>query len=1206
MKNRFLSSGLENYDKMEHSGLTEVRKKQAGVSLLKTRPLTEDEKKILINNGNTSEDWDLIHVKEPFDPELVRGCDFHGFIRIGRLEKAVLRDGTRNYYCGLKNSVIISSDIGDYCSIENNDFISHVIIGKYAVISSNNEIYTTEKAEFGNSIRREGDADNNITTVDVINERGLGSLATFGALAIADYEAVVNTVKLYNEATGLIEDEKTAEKQRIDRMAMGAGVGLMRSYLELMLVRYEQNQNIAGDLLIKFWEDAEDQSKKLNTAIDQFTGTWKEIENKNYPHQLQNNCEKSCNLDENCSALISSYTALTGNSLPETRENTSSLTNEFQMVLNGNFEQNCIERSDDIKNKIEPIIQKKVDPLHKWYKSLDVCITHARQAHEKYLSNQKNYLQDNQTLNQRFEQQLAERYGKDSDKYKEGMAYLDQIRNQIKTYQPRGLKGNMEYILRRLDTIAEDFKFIKNRLVKVFDVIETHIEVINKVEKDFKSTAQLKSEELANKFETCANDMISNQTANLAEENTVPQQLAEIDQKLNFAATLSENIKNECNSTKGMVEALVSRAASNQKELIAIEAGLVDLFNKSGDFKKAEQGIKTEHASIEKQVEKAAEITHELEALSREICEKTMELNDYTRSDVVHQQNHKWIRDQKTKLKSLLDAIQLIVTNARVTHAAGGIQTDQGASPGDRSGQKIEQDLEKIAGNISAVKDSLLNANSILSGIKEKSTQAVSIKNFSLAELEKLKNYIDALPKTDSVRQMKIKYDNLSQKAGSIQTGDCVNTLSGDLINVIISFKKDEELLPKINAFYKTQKQQLLKNDSIQKSIQNTVQDISYLVDLSEAYLERAGNGAKDGALCTVLADDIMKKEFVPRVVEMKVGLAESSLSNKGFRTIKMKDNKLSSGKLPFHVTKQVPDHTKRRARGSKVEVYYYDESTDQENESLNVETAELDCSRLPGSQEMVIFDTGERLCDCPPTKTWNADFTACIDKSNALPSQDEMQKARQDLFLSMKNCSQFPGTEPVWDTQKDEAVCACKNGLILNASGNGCITPQQAAMQNIDCSPFPNTTPVWNQAQQKAVCACIQGTVLNRNGNGCIDQREVVLMNTDCSRFPGTFPEWNYQNNQPMCSCLSGSHWDDISGGCVSDTENEYLLDCSAWANTLPGWNLQTQKLECMCMSPNIIDQGTGECISWVDALIEPQNPPDNNGTNPPPPFYN
>ena len=187
MKNRFLSSGLENYDKMEHSGLTEVRKKQAGVSLLKTRPLTEDEKKILINNGNTSEDWDLIHVKEPFDPELVRGCDFHGFIRIGRLEKAVLRDGTRNYYCGLKNSVIISSDIGDYCSIENNDFISHVIIGKYAVISSNNEIYTTEKAEFGNSIRREGDADNNITTVDVINERGGRGVRVFSGITAADF-----------------------------------------------------------------------------------------------------------------------------------------------------------------------------------------------------------------------------------------------------------------------------------------------------------------------------------------------------------------------------------------------------------------------------------------------------------------------------------------------------------------------------------------------------------------------------------------------------------------------------------------------------------------------------------------------------------------------------------------------------------------------------------------------------------------------------------------------------------------------------------------------------------------------------------------------------------------------------------------------------------------------------------------------------------
>ena len=187
MKNRFLSSGVESFDKMAHSGLTEVRKKQAGVSLLKTRILTAGEIELLKNNGNSSDDWSGIHVKEPFDPGLVRNCDFHGVVRIGKLEKAVLNDGKRNYYCGIRNSVIISSDIGDYCCIENNNYISHIITGNYVVISGNNEIYTTEKAKFGNCIVKEGESEKDIPAVEVVNERGGRGVRAFSGITAYDF-----------------------------------------------------------------------------------------------------------------------------------------------------------------------------------------------------------------------------------------------------------------------------------------------------------------------------------------------------------------------------------------------------------------------------------------------------------------------------------------------------------------------------------------------------------------------------------------------------------------------------------------------------------------------------------------------------------------------------------------------------------------------------------------------------------------------------------------------------------------------------------------------------------------------------------------------------------------------------------------------------------------------------------------------------------
>ncbi len=186
MKNKFLSSGISDFDRLKHSGMTETRRKQGGVSFLKTRTLTNVEISILKNHNNISDDWSQIHVKEPFDPDLVRNCCFHGFIRIGRLERAVLRDEDRIYYCGLENSVIISSDIGDYCCVENNSHISHIITGNYVVLSNNNEIYTTENAKFGNCIRKEGDPEGVIPRVEVINERGSRGVCCFSGILAAD------------------------------------------------------------------------------------------------------------------------------------------------------------------------------------------------------------------------------------------------------------------------------------------------------------------------------------------------------------------------------------------------------------------------------------------------------------------------------------------------------------------------------------------------------------------------------------------------------------------------------------------------------------------------------------------------------------------------------------------------------------------------------------------------------------------------------------------------------------------------------------------------------------------------------------------------------------------------------------------------------------------------------------------------------------
>lgn len=939
---------------------------------------------------------------------------------------------------------------------------------------------------------------------------GLGTLGTIGALAMADIEAVRQTVKLYNEVTGLIEDEKTAEKQKSDRMALGAGVGSMKSYLELMRVRYEQNQNSVGDLLIKFWEDAEDQSKRLKTAEDQFTIAWKEIENKNYSGQLQNNCVKGCNLDEKCSTLINSYTVLTGTPLPEAGANTSLLRREFQKALNNDFEKKCMEHSDDIKEKIETIIQKKVDPLHNGYKSLEFYITHAIQAREKYLADQKKSLQRNKNLNLHYEQQLAERYGKDSDKYKEGMAVLNRITNQIKTYQPQRLKGNMKYISKRLDRIEEDFEFTGKKLVRIFDDIETDIEEINTVEKSFKTTARSKSEKLAAKFGTCADERISNQAASLADETKDNAQ-----------------VKKLCNETKNAAKALFVKIQNNEKKFISFGDKLKKFFKKLKGLKKESKFITTAHKDLEKKAADIAEISHDLEKLVLKICETTKELNDHTKTDSEHDRNYYWINNEKERLKERLDSAKNIIKDA----------------------ESLDKESKK---RLEAVK--------LLQDTSQKAFQEMS-------------KDIEALLETNLGNSM----DELNQKAAMISADDCPEDVFAALREATKRYQKNQDKLKQITAFYKSIKIDFDKKIEEVKNLDRIYQKTAYLLDLSKAYVERAKNAAVKGAFCAVLAENIMKKVFIPDVRGSQIGEAESRVRQKG---LNVTGSKLGPPPLEGKAGKVeniLPDITKRVKKGSNVTLSYYDKRSDRASWLAN-----LDCSQWPGSEELVDLKTGKSECGCANGKVWNADKTECVNTDSGLPSSEEIQKASRDVQLSQTNCSQWPGSQPVWDKQNNKASCGCTGNMVWNSDNSACIDSRQAALENLDCSQYPGTIPSYDN-NGNLVCACPDGAPWIQNLNRCANQQDVAIANNDCSQFPGTVP--NYDNNGNLgCACPNGTQWIQNMNRCVSQQDIAMAnTDCSHLPGSAPTWSYITNQVECECQSPYSRDPLTGKCEDWI-----------------------
>jgi len=187
-KNRFFPDlkESENNDFFPYKKYSEIRKQQTGIRYENSRQLGSVEIKILENNMCKADDWSLISVTDPFDPSLITKTIFKGIVRIGCMEKGIIVDRDREYCCGISDSLIISSDIGDYCAIHHNRFISAVITGNYVVLSDNNEIYTTEDAKFGNCILKDGEEKTSLRKINLVNEKGGRSISAFSGITGAD------------------------------------------------------------------------------------------------------------------------------------------------------------------------------------------------------------------------------------------------------------------------------------------------------------------------------------------------------------------------------------------------------------------------------------------------------------------------------------------------------------------------------------------------------------------------------------------------------------------------------------------------------------------------------------------------------------------------------------------------------------------------------------------------------------------------------------------------------------------------------------------------------------------------------------------------------------------------------------------------------------------------------------------------------------
>ena len=150
------------------------------------RNLRSDEVERLVKNHNSADNWDEILVTDQFETKQIKNTRFFGLVRIGCLRNIILQHHDIRVPSGITNSVIISCDIGDDVAIHDVHYLAHYIIGNQSILLNIDEMHTTDHAKFGNGILKDGEPENVITWLEVMNEIGCRKIMPFDGMITAD------------------------------------------------------------------------------------------------------------------------------------------------------------------------------------------------------------------------------------------------------------------------------------------------------------------------------------------------------------------------------------------------------------------------------------------------------------------------------------------------------------------------------------------------------------------------------------------------------------------------------------------------------------------------------------------------------------------------------------------------------------------------------------------------------------------------------------------------------------------------------------------------------------------------------------------------------------------------------------------------------------------------------------------------------------
>ncbi|MDR1144079.1 MAG: DUF4954 family protein, partial [Spirochaetaceae bacterium] len=125
-------------------------------------------------------------VCDPFEPALVRAASFYGLVRIGVLRNVILGHHDFSVPAGIRNSTLVSCDVGDDVSIQDCSLISRYIIGDRCILSRIDEMAASNHAKFGWGVVKDGEDESVRVWIDVMNEAGGRSVLPFAGMIPAD------------------------------------------------------------------------------------------------------------------------------------------------------------------------------------------------------------------------------------------------------------------------------------------------------------------------------------------------------------------------------------------------------------------------------------------------------------------------------------------------------------------------------------------------------------------------------------------------------------------------------------------------------------------------------------------------------------------------------------------------------------------------------------------------------------------------------------------------------------------------------------------------------------------------------------------------------------------------------------------------------------------------------------------------------------